>query len=128
MVTKWNNLNKEIKNTSINKVIATEFPTKTYDLFDSPLDEIIILGSPQTIKDFKFFRNSRFTEKGTKPIYLLAENENAKTALFQIIMGELEPDEGEVKFGTTITTNYFPRDNNYLFTQDLSITDWLRQY
>ena len=50
------------------------------------------------------------------------------TVLFQIISGELEPDEGEVIWGTTITHTYFPKDNNYLFETDDSITDWLRQY
>ena len=48
--------------------------------------------------------------------------------LFQIIAGELEPDEGEIVWGTTITHNYFPKDNNYLFEQDMSLTDWLRMY
>ena len=56
------------------------------------------------------------------------DNENAKTVLFQIIAGELEPDEGSLIWGTTITQSYFPKDNNYLFDVDLNITDWLRQY
>ena len=51
-----------------------------------------------------------------------------KTVLFQIIAGELEPDEGEIEWGTTITNTYFPKDNNYLFEEDMTITDWLRQY
>ena len=58
----------------------------------------------------------------------MADNENAKTVLFQIIAGELEPDEGVIEWGTTITNTYFPKDNNYLFEEDMSITDWLRQY
>ena len=45
-----------------------------------------------------------------------------------IIAGEVEPDEGTIKWGTTITKSYFPKDNNYLFTGNESITDWLRQY
>lgn len=52
----------------------------------------------------------------------------AKTVLFQIIAGEIEPDEGEISWGTTITTAYFPKDNNYLFDSEESITEWLRQY
>ena len=40
----------------------------------------------------------------------------------------MEPDEGELVWGTTITKDYFPKDNNYMFESDLSITDWLRQY
>ena len=42
--------------------------------------------------------------------------------------GELEPDEGELVWGTTISKDYFPKDNNYMFDSDVSITDWLRQY
>ena len=56
------------------------------------------------------------------------KNENAITLLFQILEGEVEPDSGEVKWGTTITHSYFPKDNNYLFTGNETITDWLRQY
>ena len=40
----------------------------------------------------------------------------------------MQPDSGEIIWGTTITSTYFPKDNNYLFDVDLSITDWLRQY
>ena len=68
-----------------------------------------------------------YFKEGNK-IAFLADNENAKTVLFQILAGELEPDAGTVTWGTTITSNYFPKDNNYLFESDLSITDWLRQY
>ena len=40
----------------------------------------------------------------------------------------MEPDEGELIWGTTITTSYFPKDNNYLFQADINLVDWLRQY
>ena len=40
----------------------------------------------------------------------------------------MEPDEGELVWGTTITKDYSPKDNNYLFEMDLNIVDWLRQY
>ena len=40
----------------------------------------------------------------------------------------MEPDSGELVWGTTISKDYFPKDNNYLFESDLTITDWLRQY
>ena len=40
----------------------------------------------------------------------------------------MEPDEGELVWGTTITKSYFPKDNNYLFETDENITDWLRKY
>ena len=48
--------------------------------------------------------------------------------LFQIIAGEVEPDEGEVVWGTTITSSYFPKDNSYLFETDENVTEWLRKY
>ena len=40
----------------------------------------------------------------------------------------MKPDEGEIIWGTTITNNYFPKDNNYLFDVDMNIVEWLRQY
>jgi len=48
---------------------------------------------------------------------------------FQILMGEMEPDEGEYKWGITTTRSYLPKDNNKYFEGcDLSLVDWLRQY
>ena len=82
----------------------------------------------KTINGEKILDNISFTVKPNDKIAFLADNENAKTVLFQILAGELEPDSGSISYGTTITTNYFPKDNNYLFESDLSITDWLRQY
>ncbi len=82
----------------------------------------------KTINGEKILDNVSFTVKPGDKIAFLADNENAKTVLFQILAGELEPDSGEAIWGTTISSNYFPKDNNYLFESDLSITDWLRQY
>lgn len=69
-----------------------------------------------------------FTMKKDDKILLLSDNEIAKTVLFQIIAGEIEPDSGEVIFGTTISKDYFPKDNNYLFKDDIPLVDWLRAY
>ena len=82
----------------------------------------------KTVNGEKILNNISFTVKANDKIAFLADNENAKTVLFQILAGELEPDEGELVWGTTITNSYFPKDNNCLFESDLSITDWLRQY
>ena len=82
----------------------------------------------KTINGEKILNNVSFTVKQNDKIAFLADNENAKTALFQIIEGELEPDEGEIIWGQTITHTYFPKDNNYLFETDETITDWLRKY
>ena len=62
-------------------------------------------------------------------IAFVGEDEIAKTTLFKILMGELEPDEGTFKWGTTITTSYFPLDNSAFFNDcDLNLLDWLGQY
>lgn len=82
----------------------------------------------KTINGEKILNNISFTVKPNDKIAFLADNEIAKTVLFQIISGELEPDEGELIWGTTITKDYFPKDNNYLFETDENLTDWLRKY
>ena len=82
----------------------------------------------KTINGEKILDNISFTVKANDKIAFLADNENAKTILFKIIEGELEPDSGEIIWGKTITHSYFPKDNNYLFETDETITDWLRKY
>ena len=82
----------------------------------------------KTVDGVKLLNNISFTVKQDNKIAFLADNENAKTILFQIIAGEIEPDEGELIWGTTITQSYFPKDNNYLFDIDEKITEWLRKY
>ena len=94
-----------------------------------PGNEILeVKNLSKTINGEKILNNISFKVKANDKIAVLAENENAITVLFQILMGELEKDEGEIKWGTTISTTYFPKDNSYLFQGDESITDWLRQY
>ncbi len=82
----------------------------------------------KTINGEKILDKISFTVKTGDKIAFLADNENAKTVLFQIIAGELQPDEGELIWGTTITNAYFPKDNNYLFETDENLTEWLRKY
>jgi ATPase subunit of ABC transporter with duplicated ATPase domains len=66
--------------------------------------------------------------KGDK-IALVGPYGQAKTALFQVLVGEVQPDSGSVTWGVTITHSYFPKDNSAYFEGvDLSIVDWLRQY
>ena len=82
----------------------------------------------KTVDGVKLLDNISFDVKEGNKIAFLADNELAKTVLFQIIEGEIEPDEGELVWGTTITKSYFPKDNNYLFETDENITEWLRKY
>ena len=82
----------------------------------------------KTVDGVKLLDKVSFDVKEGNKIAFLADNELAKTVLFQIIEGEMKPDEGELVWGTTITKSYFPKDNNYLFETDENITEWLRKY
>jgi len=61
-------------------------------------------------------------------IAFVGSNERAKTVLFQILAGEMEPDEGSYKWGVTTSQSYFPKDNTNIFNTDLLIVDWLTQF
>ena len=89
---------------------------------------LIVKNISKTIDGEKILDNVSFTVTREDKIAFLAENELAKTVLFQIIAGEMQPDEGELIWGQTITSAYFPKDNNYLFHTDVNLVDWLRQY
>ena len=82
----------------------------------------------KTINGEKILNNISFSVKREDKIAFIADNELAKTVLFQIIAGELEPDEGEIIWGTTITTSYFPKDNSFLFNENIDLVNWLRAY
>lgn len=66
-------------------------------------------------------------EKGEKVVFL-SHNPKAMTALFEIINGKREPDQGFYKWGVTITTAYLPLDNTEFFKSDLNLVDWLSQF
>ena len=86
-------------------------------------------GLTKTINGEKVLNNVSFTVLKGDRIAFVGENDIAKTTLFQILAGEMEPDSGEFKWGVTITTAYFPKDHsNYFNDVDLNLVDWLRQY
>lgn len=75
------------------------------------------------LKDISFRIN-----RGDK-VAFVGENELAQTTLFKILIGEIEPDEGMVKWGQTITKSYFPKDNSEFFDGvNLNLVDWMRQF
>ena len=61
-------------------------------------------------------------------VALVGANEHAKTVLFKILVGEMEPDEGSYKWGVTTSQSYFPKDNTEIFDTDDVIVDWLTQF
>ena len=91
-------------------------------------DILVVKNLSKTVEGVKLLDNISFSVKADDKIAVLADNELAKTVLFQILAGELEADEGEIIWGTTISTTYFPKDNNYLFEENIPLVDWLRRY
>ena len=65
--------------------------------------------------------------KGDK-IAFLCDDSLALTTLFNILMGEDQPDAGEVDYGQTITPSYLPNKNAKFFDTDDNLIDWLRQF
>ena len=82
----------------------------------------------KTIDGVKVLDNISFTLGREDKVAFVGANEQAITTFFKIITGEMEPDEGNYKWGITTTQAYFPKDNTQEFDNDLTITDWLTQY
>mgnify|MGYP000280862618 CR=1 FL=1 len=83
----------------------------------------------KTIGDRKVLDDISFVIHPREKVAFVGADAMAKTTLFKIIMGEMEPDEGEFKWGVTTTQSYFPSDNSAYFDGvDLTLIDWLRQY
>ena len=79
----------------------------------------------KTINGEKVLDHISFNVGHDDKIAFVGSNELAKTTLFKILVGELEPDEGTIKWGVTTSQAYFPKDNTEEFDNDLTIVDWL---
>ena len=82
----------------------------------------------KTIDGVKVLDNISFTLGREDKVAFVGANEQAITTFFKIITGEMEPDEGNYKWGFSTTQAYFPKDISLEFDNDLTITDWLTQY
>ena len=82
----------------------------------------------KTIDGVKVLDNISFTLGREDKVSFVGANEQAITTFFKILTGEMEPDEGNYKWGVTTSQAYFPKDNTQEFDNDLTITDWLTQY
>ena len=85
-------------------------------------------GLSKTIDGEKVLDNISFTLNHDDKVAFVGGNELAKTTLFQILMGEMEPDEGVYKWGITTSQSYFPLDFGSEFDNDSTIVEWLTQY
>ena len=92
-------------------------------------DILFVTDVSKTIDGVKLLDKVSFIVNKNDKIAFVGENELAQTTLFKILMGELEPDEGSVKWGQTVTTSYLPKDNTAYFEGCTdSLVDWIRQY
>ncbi len=82
----------------------------------------------KTINGVKLLDDVSFVVKHDDKIAFVGSQEQAKTALFEILMGNMEPDEGTYKWGVTTSQSYFKKDNTTLFDTDSDITQWLTAY
>ena len=92
-------------------------------------DILQVEGLTKTVDGVKVLDHVSFTVGRNDKIAFVGDNEIAVTTLFKILMGEEEPDEGFIKWGSTASVSYFPQDNSAFFNGcKLSILDWIRQY
>ena len=82
----------------------------------------------KTIDGVKVLDDVSFIVNHNDKIAFVGSDEFAKTTLFRILMGEIEPDSGSFKWGVTTSQAYFPKDSSAEFNSDLVIADWLQQY
>jgi ATPase subunit of ABC transporter with duplicated ATPase domains len=85
-------------------------------------------GLSKEIDGVTVLRDLTLTVRKGDKIAFVGGNSLAKTALFQILAGELEPDKGSFRWGVTITSAYFPKENTPYFANDLNLIEWLGQY
>jgi len=98
---------------------------------ERPCGDIIleIDGLSKTIDGVCLFDDLTLTVNRGDKIAFVGTNSLAKTTLFQILAGELEPDKGTFRWGVTIKNSYFPKENSNFFNDDeLELVAWLRQF
>ncbi|MBP3877142.1 MAG: ATP-binding cassette domain-containing protein [Lachnospiraceae bacterium] len=91
-------------------------------------DVLFVEHLSKTIDGEVIFKDLNFIIGRTDKVAFVGGNERAKTTLFEILCGRMEPDEGFYKWGITTSRAYFPKDYNDEFENDLTIADWLTQY
>ena len=92
-------------------------------------DLLRVDGITKTIDGKKVLDNVSFTINPNDKVAFVGKNEQAVTALFDILAGESEPDEGTFTWGVTTSQSYFPKDNSKYFEgNNMTLVDWLRQY
>ena len=92
-------------------------------------DILFVTEVSKTVDGVKLLNNVSFTVNRNDKIAFVGENEQAQTTMFKLLMGELEPDEGSIKWGVSTSQSYLPKDNSPYFDGCTdTLLDWLRQF
>ena len=111
------------------KASSRRYPYINFEV-ERPLgkDVLELKGISKTIDGEVVLKNMNLTINTNDKVGFVGINELAITTLFKIITGELEPDSGEVKWGTTVKYDYFPKNHDKFFDNNYDLIDWLRQF
>ena len=121
---------------SLEKIVLEElkpstrkYPFIQFDV-EKPLGkEGIILEKIQYQKDgVVLLKDFNLTIRPEDKIALIGSNELAKTALLKILAGEVIPDGGSIKVGSSVSIGYFAKNHDLYFQEEMNLIEWLRQY
>jgi len=109
---------------------ARKYPWVGFKMDREPgKDRLFVTEVSKTVDGVKVLDNVSFIMGRDDKIAFIGDNEIAITTMFKLLAGEIEPDEGEIKWGVSTTQAYFPKDNSeYFDDKDLGIMDWMRQF
>ena len=121
---------------SLEKIVLEEikpsshkYPYINFDFDKNVGKEVITLEKINYSIDGKVILNNfSLTIRPGDKIALIGNNEIAKTALLDILSGNLKPDSGSIKIGSNVKISYFKKNHDQYFNNDLIMTDWLKQY
>ena len=92
-------------------------------------DRLFVENVSKTVDGVKLINNVSFTMNREDKVTVIGESEIAVTTFFKLLSGELEPDEGTIKWGVSTTRSYFPKDHEHFFAgHDENLIDWMRQF
>ena len=122
---------KSLEKIKLDEIIASsrKYPYINFDI-DRPIGKEVLelKGVSKKIDGKVIFKNLNLVISNTDKVAFVGKNEEAKTLFFDMITGKIKPDEGTIKWGTTITYSYFEKDSDKYFNNDVNLVDFLRPY
>lgn len=111
------------------KPSSRQYPRIRFNYVKIPGKDVLsVKNLTKSVDGNLLFKNFSMDVYQGQKIAFIAQDPLIVTSLFQILMGELEPDEGEFRWGVTATNSYFPKDNNKFFQENINLIQWLAQY